>query len=67
MVDNAISSYFLENITGYWLVVKRKALPTLPGVSCQNIKNVTKKVLTEEEGCGNITKLSARADANEFL
>ena len=56
MVDNAISSYFLEKITGYWLVVKRKALPTLPGVSCQNIKNVTKKVLTEVTGNAIIYK-----------
>jgi hypothetical protein len=31
-------------------------LPTLPGVSCKNIKNVTKKVLTEVTGNAIIYK-----------
>lgn len=56
MADNAINSYFFEKITEEWLVVKRKTLPTLPGVSCKNIKNVTKKVLTEVTGNAIIYK-----------
>jgi hypothetical protein len=47
---------FFEKITGEWLVVKRETLPTLPGVSCKNIKNVTKKVLTEVTGNAIIYK-----------
>ena len=50
MADNAINSYFFEKITEEWLVVKRKTLPTLPGVSCKNIKNVTKKGVDRSNG-----------------
>ena len=56
MEDKAKDMKFREKITGKWLVVKRKALPTLPGVSSKNIKNVTKKVLTEITGNAIIYK-----------
>lgn len=46
-MDRRKTEIFQKKTIVKWLGDKRKTVPTLPGVSSKNIKNVTKKVLTD--------------------